>query len=301
MKKVIPIIIGIIGLVAGLYLFVIGGLGEGPRDIPPCLDQAALPPGGPYLIAARGAPDHRPSPTWVGFTMSGVFEHTLPAYQRAQARGMSAFDAALRVSADGEVLLMEEGDVARTTDSQGPVSVLTWDAISKLDAGDGAAVPRLADLLESLDGDVIFHLRIPGGEVGLSIARALGDGLGPGVEGVIWVASTDPKVLIEARSRAPSLLPALIIDDASVWEGSLSQAKGACPLAIEVKADALSPALAKSAKAEGVAIIALEVETEEDWERVRGLGAHAGLTDFTSLDHSGSPDLPPQGMVEILE
>src|SRR5262247_826875 len=76
----------------------------------------------PKIVAHRGAALESP-------------ENTLPAIDRAIALGAAVVEIDLRYSADGEVVLMHDETVDRTTHGTGLVSRITLAEIRKLDAG----------------------------------------------------------------------------------------------------------------------------------------------------------------------
>src|SRR5262249_5507780 len=76
----------------------------------------------PKIVAHRGASLESP-------------ENTIPAIDRAIALGAAVVEIDLRYSADGEIVLMHDETVDRTTQGSGLVSRMTLAEIRKLDAG----------------------------------------------------------------------------------------------------------------------------------------------------------------------
>src|SRR5262245_19840849 len=81
------------------------------------IDPAARP-----VIAHRGDSAHFP-------------ENTIPSFDRAVELGADAIEFDLRVSRDGEVVIIHDPTVDRTTNGTGPVSSLTLAELRALDAG----------------------------------------------------------------------------------------------------------------------------------------------------------------------
>lgn len=84
----------------------------------------------PYIIAHRGGAALAP-------------ENTLAAIREGLRLGAQAVEVDVRRTADGELVLMHDERVGRTTDGTGVVGELTWDEISQLDAGSHFS-PRFA-------------------------------------------------------------------------------------------------------------------------------------------------------------
>jgi glycerophosphoryl diester phosphodiesterase len=106
----------------------------------------------PRIIGHRGAAGEAP-------------ENTLPSFQRALDDGAAYVELDVRTTADGEVVVIHDETVDRTTDGHGAVNGLTHSEIKRLDAGyhftkdDGRTypyrgqriqIPTLAELFSSL-------------------------------------------------------------------------------------------------------------------------------------------------------
>src|SRR5690348_13143818 len=89
-----------------------GGVGGGIL-----IDPAARP-----VIAHRGDSAHFP-------------ENTIPSFDRGLELGADAIEFDLRVSRDGEVVIIHDPTVDRTTDGTGAVNSLTLAELKDLDAG----------------------------------------------------------------------------------------------------------------------------------------------------------------------
>ena len=109
---------------------------------------------GPRVIAHRGGRGLWP-------------ENTLHAFRNAHARGADVLEMDLRRTADGEIVVLHDATVERTTDGSGPVEGLTVGALQRLDAGHrwtadagrtfpfrgrGITVPTLREVFVALPG-----------------------------------------------------------------------------------------------------------------------------------------------------
>src|SRR5688572_19872613 len=87
-------------------------------------------------------------------------ENTAAAFAQAVTLGVDGCELDVRLSKDGEVVVIHDATLDRTTDADGPVDALTAAELARIDAGhrfDGATgfpwrrrgegVPRLADIL----------------------------------------------------------------------------------------------------------------------------------------------------------
>jgi glycerophosphoryl diester phosphodiesterase len=76
----------------------------------------------PRIIGHRGAAGEAP-------------ENTLPSFQRALADGAGFVELDVHASADGEVIIIHDETVDRTTDGRGPVNGLSLRELKRLNAG----------------------------------------------------------------------------------------------------------------------------------------------------------------------
>jgi glycerophosphoryl diester phosphodiesterase len=102
----------------------------------------------PSAVAHRGGSKLRP-------------ENTVAAFEHAVSLGVDACECDVHLSADGEVVVIHDATLDRTTNAHGPVAGLTARELAQVDSGHafgadtgfpfrdrGLGVPRLADLLD---------------------------------------------------------------------------------------------------------------------------------------------------------
>lgn len=109
--------------------------------------QRARAAGRPLVFAHRGGARIAP-------------ENTLSAFERAHALGVDGFELDVRLSRDGEVMVIHDADVDRTTNGSGRVSAMTSAELRALDAGcrfkDSCAGPAIAAGAERGDTRIPF-------------------------------------------------------------------------------------------------------------------------------------------------
>jgi glycerophosphoryl diester phosphodiesterase len=98
-------------------------------------------------IGHRGAAGHTP-------------ENTLAAVLKGIELGSDFIEIDAQLTADGELVVIHDKRVDRTTDGHGYVSDLTTDEIRSLDAGGGEPVPFLAEVLAAVNGRCGLMLEI---------------------------------------------------------------------------------------------------------------------------------------------
>lgn len=107
----------------------------------------------PQLFGHRGASGEAP-------------ENTLVAFERAVAHGVPYLELDCHATRDGEIVVLHDAELERTTDGQGRVSELTFAELQRLDAGFrftldsrthpfrgcGVRVPRFSEVLRAFPG-----------------------------------------------------------------------------------------------------------------------------------------------------
>ena len=91
-------------------------------------------PSAPKFIAHRGGRIHKP-------------ENTIAAFQHAIDTGADWIEMDVQQTKDGELIVIHDETVDRTTDGTGRVEDLTLEEIRALDAGNGEMVPTFAEVI----------------------------------------------------------------------------------------------------------------------------------------------------------
>jgi glycerophosphoryl diester phosphodiesterase len=108
----------------------------------------------PTIFAHRGASAHAP-------------ENTLAAFQLALNQGAPAIELDAMLCADGQVIIIHDDTVNRTTNGFGKVRQMPLAAIKELDAGSsfsstfkGEKVPTLAEVFETVGQQIFINIEI---------------------------------------------------------------------------------------------------------------------------------------------
>lgn len=80
--------------------------------------------------------------------MARAPENTMRSFQLAVDSGVDEIELDVHLSRDGELVVIHDETLDRTTDGAGAVADQEWAEIARLDAGDGERVPRLAEVLD---------------------------------------------------------------------------------------------------------------------------------------------------------
>jgi glycerophosphoryl diester phosphodiesterase len=165
----------------------------------PACTYASLPR--PTIFAHRGASAHAP-------------ENTLAAFQLAVQQGAPAIELDAKLSVDGEIVIIHDQTVDRTTNGSGVVRKLPLEVLKSLDAGaffhtqfKGERIPTLAEVFESVGGKVFINIEItnyasPFDDLPLKVANLV---LRYGLEGTVLFSSFLASSLRRAHKIAPQV------------------------------------------------------------------------------------------------
>ncbi len=110
---------------------------------------------GPLLVVAhRGTSARAP-------------ENTIAAFRLAAEEGADAIEFDVRATADGQLVVVHDAALSRTTDGQGEIALLTLEQIRRADAGvrrapvfRGERVPTLAEVLALASGRLLVDIEL---------------------------------------------------------------------------------------------------------------------------------------------
>jgi len=87
-------------------------------------------------------------------------ENTIRSFKKALELSVDYIECDVHLTKDGQIILMHDHTVDRTTNGTGPVNSFTYDEIRKLDAGKGEKIPTLQELLDLAKGKVKLHIEL---------------------------------------------------------------------------------------------------------------------------------------------
>jgi glycerophosphoryl diester phosphodiesterase len=133
-------------------------------------------------------------------------ENTLRSFRRAVADGCDEIEFDLRVTADGELVVMHDATVDRTTSGTGEVASLTFAELRALDAGLGEQVPTWAETVAAID--VRFQAEVKAAAaVPLLVESLAAD---PALAARTMVTSSHADILLAVRRALPDANTGLI-------------------------------------------------------------------------------------------
>lgn len=148
-------------------------------------------------------------------------ENTIAAFQAAADAGFTGIELDIRATHDGEVVVLHDASLARTTDGAGRVSDLDYEELRRYQTGVGP-VPRLADCFDALAAwKGHWNIEVKAAEAALPALDVVAD---HGLGGRALFTCFDPDVLDALREAAPQVPRGLLVmgppDDADLEEAA---------------------------------------------------------------------------------
>jgi glycerophosphoryl diester phosphodiesterase len=209
------------------------------------------------VIGHRGAAGHAP-------------ENTFAAFDRGLAMQVDGVETDIRRTRDGVLVLLHDATVDRTTDGSGAVAELTWEELSRLDAGARFAggshafgpqrIPRLDAFLDRYGGRTTFRLEIKAGGVeGEALRQVRARRL---VDTVVFT-SFQPAAIKAVRLAAPEVQTAYLSGAKTFDDATLEIARAVGANEVAPRAELVTPESLARANAAGLRVWAWGVRSRE--------------------------------------
>lgn len=114
------------------------------------------------IIGHRGAKGYAP-------------ENTLASFKRALDLGVDMIELDVYVLPSGEVVLMHDHKVDRTTNGKGYIYEKNFEDVRALDAGNGEIVPTLQEALDLIDKRVPVNIELKGPGTARAVAKIISE------------------------------------------------------------------------------------------------------------------------------
>jgi glycerophosphoryl diester phosphodiesterase len=170
----------------------------------------------PLIIGHRGASADAP-------------ENTLAAFGLALDQGADGVELDVQLSADGQLVVFHDDDVARMTSGQGKVADLTLAQLKQLTLPAGQTIPTLDEVLESFGRQLLYNIEVKDfGWRNRGTETAVSDTIiSHQLEEHVLISSFNPLALRRLRATLPPRIPLALIRGGGWLQYSYLLADGA--------------------------------------------------------------------------
>ncbi|MBL7169322.1 glycerophosphodiester phosphodiesterase [Candidatus Bathyarchaeota archaeon] len=217
-------------------------------------------------VGHRGAAGHEP-------------ENTLRSFRRAMELGADMVELDVHICGSGELVVIHDETVDRTTDGTGEVSKMTLDELRALDAGRGERIPTLQEVIDLATDRMGINIELKGlGTSGPALEH---------IEGAVdegWeisgfqVSSFHLEELLAIRELSEDVRTGVLfaLDDGGIMD--FAERNGAYSLNPNHRT--VTPDLVARAHERGLKIFAWTVNEPEDIARMTELGVDGIISDY---------------------
>ncbi len=216
-------------------------------------------------------------------------ENTLPAFEAAIALGADGVELDVQFSSDGQLLIIHDYSVDKTTDGQGRVVGQPYAELQKLDAGSwfgpqfaGTRIPTLDQVLDLLQGRLLINIELKSLEtvstLGRDVVRCVRE---HGMVDQVVLSSFNPFTLRAAQRAGPEFETALLTaPDLPAWMRSGLARRWSLARGLHPQFDMVDERYLAAAAKRGMPVRPWTVNEEVDMRRMLGLGVDAIITDY---------------------
>ncbi len=216
-------------------------------------------------------------------------ENTLTAFDRGLAAGADGFELDVHFSADRILVVHHDETLDRTTSGSGPIASRTAAELARLDAGDGAGIPTLRDVLRRYrDVRIIVEMKLNTVAIGEALAHEV---RAAGAEARVCAAGYGVRALTAARLGVPEMASSAAHAEVQIalyrsWLGWPARRVPYGGFQVPVKAAGhriVSPRFIRHAHERDVKVQVWTVDEEADMRRLLAWGADALISNRPDL------------------
>lgn len=213
-------------------------------------------------IGHRGAAGHAP-------------ENTLAAIRKGIELGADLVEVDVRRTRDGELVVMHDKRVDRTTNGSGYVADMTLPELRRLDAGEGQRIPTVAEVLEGADARTGLMLEIAAPDIANQLYALVREARFRGP--VIYASFLHAELLSIRRADGEAQTLALL---EGVPVQAAAFAKDARASHVGLGIGTLTPEFIRALQADGLKVFVYTVNDPRDIEWVKSLQVDGVISDF---------------------
>ena len=219
------------------------------------------------IIAHRGACGYEP-------------ENTLASFRKAMAQQADAIELDVHILESGELVVIHDHMVDRTTNGTGYVKDFDFKELRSLDAGNGEKVPLLHEVFDLIDNKLPIHIELKGLGTAIAVAALIAaykTKKGWREDGFI-VSSYNHVELAEFARLLPSIRTGALFYGIPLEYAAFAERLGSSSLHLSV--DLMTQELVDDAHARGLEVFVETVNSKIEMRRMYDMGIDGVFTNF---------------------
>ncbi|MFA6450262.1 MAG: glycerophosphodiester phosphodiesterase family protein [bacterium] len=232
------------------------------------------PQGSVRVIAHRGASGYAP-------------ENTMAAFKKAVEMGPDMIEFDVHRTIDGKIVVMHDDATLRTTGVKNSLATMTYDEVSKLDAGSsfskdfaGEKVPTLSEVLEFAKGKVQVNIEIKAPGCEEETVRLINK---LGLKETAIVSSFDHNIIKKIKELDPEIKTGALVGDIGSAKNIDSIIENCHPDAINPRYLNVSKSQVKAAHEKGLAVNVYTVNDAVTMQRLIKAGVDGIFSNYPDM------------------
>ncbi|WOH36687.1 glycerophosphodiester phosphodiesterase family protein [Thalassotalea fonticola] len=218
------------------------------------------------VFAHRGASGHEP-------------ENTLLAIKQALAMQVDAIEVDVHLS-DGELIVIHDRWVNKTTNGQGKINKLSFKEIRELDAGKGQQVPTLEEVLATINGRCHLNIELKADQTVLPVLDLIDEAI---IKynfsyNQFLFSSFNHHLLFEIKSIKPELNIGALTASCPLTYAEFAQHLNA--YSVHINIDFINQKFVNDAHQRGLKVFVYTVDDEDDISEMHYLGVDGIFTNY---------------------
>lgn len=207
-------------------------------------------------------------------------ENTISSFDLALEMGSTVIELDVTACASGEVVVIHDDRVDRTTGGEGYVHDLTLEELKKLDAGDGQRIPALTEAMDHLAGKCQLNIELKNSQVVEKVSTLIDSAVNEGKwkKKDLLISSFDHRALQHFQNLQPDIRIGILIGiiplDLKAIMGNLNA------WSLNPCLDFISEKLISEAHSLGMKVLVWTVNHLEDINRMRKAGVDGIFTNY---------------------
>ena len=224
------------------------------------------------IIGHRGACGYEP-------------ENTLASFKKAIELDVDMIELDVYVLESGEVVVIHDDKVDRTTDGTGYVTEFSFEQLRTLDAGHGQQVPTLSEVLDVIDRQVPVNIELKGDGTAVAVASIIDEYEANGwTDDDFIISSFNHVELAQFHALRPHIKIGALIGTIPVDYAAFAQDLGA--YSMNPDAEFINQAFVDDAHRRGLKVFVHTINDEGETLRKQALGVDGIFTNFPDKERA---------------
>ena len=224
------------------------------------------------IIGHRGACGYEP-------------ENTLLAFEKAIEMGVDMIELDVYALKTGELVVIHDDTVDRTTDGEGYVLEHSFQDLRELDAGKGQKIPTLQEVIDLVAKRVPINIELKGLGTARLVAQTIDQYKTRGWNEEYFMVSSFNHVELAAFSKLqPDIRTGALITGIPIDLAAFASRVSA--YSANLDSDFITPGLVADAKARGQKVLVYTVNSQSEVRRMKSLGVDGIFTNYPDVARS---------------